>query len=113
MTIIGLRRETVEQVVVVVQAFARVAATATAVPASVWRQAHAVVITNQFKGAFIFGVKAGFGVVLVKQPNGHWSVPVLLSANEVSLGLQLGGKAVETVYIITDDATQNHPSRPL
>jgi lipid-binding SYLF domain-containing protein len=78
---------------------------ATAVPPTVWAQAHAVLITNQFKGAFIFGVKGGYGVVLVKQPNGHWSVPVLVSANEISLGLQLGGKAVETVYIITDDAT--------
>src|ERR1700679_275240 len=51
---------------------------ATAVPPSIWSQAHAVLITNQFKGAFIFGVKGGYGVVLVKQANGHWSVPVLI-----------------------------------
>ena len=78
---------------------------ATAVPPRIWAQARGVMITNQFKGAFIFGVKAGYGVLLVKRPNNTWSVPVLLSANEVSLGFQLGGKAVETVYIITDDVT--------
>jgi SH3 domain-containing YSC84-like protein 1 len=78
---------------------------ATAVPPKIWAQARAVLITNQFKGAFIFGVKSGYGVVLVKRPNNTWSVPVLINANEISLGFQIGGKAVETVYIITDDAT--------
>ena len=78
---------------------------ATAVPPAVWAQAHAVLITNQFKGAFIFGVKSGYGVIMVKKPGGHWSLPVLVSANEISLGLQIGAKAVETVFIITDDQT--------
>ena len=76
-----------------------------AIPPVVWQQAHAVLIVNQFKAGFILGVKGGYGVILVKKPGGHWSLPVLVSANETSLGFQIGAKDVETVYIFTDDQT--------
>ncbi len=76
-----------------------------AIPASVWRQAHALMIVNQFKAGFFLGIKEGYGVILVKKPGGHWSVPVLLSASEASIGLQVGAKSVETIYVITDDST--------
>jgi lipid-binding SYLF domain-containing protein len=61
-------------------------------------------VLNQFKAGFIFGVKAGYGVIMVKKPNGRWSLPVLIDASEASLGLQVGAKSVDTVCIITDDA---------
>jgi lipid-binding SYLF domain-containing protein len=77
----------------------------TSVPPSVWRAAHGVIILNQFKAGLLFGVKAGYGVIVVKKPNGHWSVPVLIDASEASLGLQVGAKSVETVCILTDDLT--------
>lgn len=76
-----------------------------AVPANVLAAAKAIVIVNQFKAGFILGVKDGYGVIMVKQSSGRWSVPVLLSAGEASVGLQIGASAVETIYIITDDAT--------
>jgi len=78
---------------------------ATAIPASVLRRAHALVIVNQFKAGFIIGVKGGYGVILAKKASGQWSVPVLLRANEASLGLQLGAKSVETIFVLTDEAT--------
>jgi len=78
---------------------------ATAIPASVWQQAKAVMIVNQFKAGFLFGLKDGYGVILVKKATGQWSLPVLISASEASIGLQLGAKSVETIYIITDDRT--------
>jgi lipid-binding SYLF domain-containing protein len=78
---------------------------ATAIPPSVWHQAHALVITSQFKAGFIFGVKGGYGVILAKKPDGRWSLPVLLTAGEASLGLQVGAKTVETIYVITDERT--------
>jgi lipid-binding SYLF domain-containing protein len=81
------------------------ASPATAIPPGIWQQARAVMILNQFKAGFILGVKGGYGVIMVKRPNGHWSVPVLIDASEASLGLQLGAKSIETVCIITDDAT--------
>jgi lipid-binding SYLF domain-containing protein len=76
-----------------------------AIPGPVLRSAHALIIVNQFKAGFLFGVKGGYGVVMVKKPGGRWSLPVLISANEASFGLQLGAKSVETIYVITDDAT--------
>jgi lipid-binding SYLF domain-containing protein len=77
----------------------------TAIPPGIWQEARAVLILNQFKAGFIFGVKGGYGVIMVKKPNGRWSLPVLIDASEASLGLQIGAKSVETVCIITDDAT--------
>lgn len=76
----------------------------TAIPPQVWRDARALLIVNQFKAGFIFGFKGGYGVILVKHADGQWSVPVLLTANEASVGLQLGAQSVETVCVITDDA---------
>jgi lipid-binding SYLF domain-containing protein len=78
---------------------------ATAIPRPIWQAARAVIITNQFKAGYIFGIKGGYGLIMVKKAGGQWSVPVLLAANEASFGLQIGMKSVETVYIITDDAT--------
>jgi lipid-binding SYLF domain-containing protein len=77
----------------------------TAVPPSVWRGAHGIIILNQFKAGLVFGVKAGYGVIMVKKPNGRWSLPVLIDASEASLGFQIGAKSVETVCILTDDVT--------
>ncbi len=77
---------------------------ATAIPAEVLKQARAIIIVNQFKAGFIFGVQGGYGVILVKRANG-WSIPALIRAGEASLGLQIGGKSVETIYIITDEQT--------
>ena len=50
-------------------------------------------------------MKSGYGVVMVRKPNGHWSLPVLVSANEASLGFQVGAKSIETVCVFTDDTT--------
>jgi lipid-binding SYLF domain-containing protein len=77
----------------------------TAIPASVLAQAHAIVITNQVKVGFIIGVKDGYGVIMVKQANGKWSLPVLIGAGEVSFGFQIGSNTAETILVITDDAT--------
>jgi lipid-binding SYLF domain-containing protein len=75
------------------------------IPASVFQRARGIVIINQFKAGFFLGIKDGYGVVLVKKASGQWSLPVLISAGEMSLGLQIGAKSDETVLIITDDAT--------
>jgi lipid-binding SYLF domain-containing protein len=77
----------------------------TAIPAAVWQRARAVIILNQFKAGFLLGVQEGYGVIMVKRADGRWSIPVLISAGETSLGFQLGAKAVESVFIVTDDAT--------
>jgi lipid-binding SYLF domain-containing protein len=76
-----------------------------AIPPHVWARAKAVIILNQFKAGFFLGVQDGYGVILVKKPDGRWSVPVLLNAGEASLGFQVGAKSVENVLILTDANT--------
>ncbi len=76
---------------------------ATAIPAPVLQGAKALVIVNQFKAGFLLGLKDGYGVIMVKRADGHWSLPVLVGAGEVSFGLQVGANAIETVMVITDD----------
>ena len=76
-----------------------------AIPAAVLRQAKAIVIVNQFKAGFILGVKDGYGVMLVKNDRGRWSLPVLINAGEASLGLQVGASSVESIFVITDTNT--------
>lgn len=79
--------------------------TKTAIPADILRRARGIVIVNQVQAGFIFGIKDGYAVAMVRRPNGRWSVPAFLSAGEASLGFQAGVKAINTVYIILDDAT--------
>src|SRR5580700_2068048 len=57
----------------------------TAIPPNVWKEARGVLILNQFKAGFLFGFKAGYGVLMVKKPDGRWSLPVIVDANEASL----------------------------
>lgn len=78
---------------------------ADAIPAQVLHQARGILITNQFKAGFIFGVKGGYGVVMVRQLNGRWSLPVVVRANEASIGFQAGAKSIETVYVFMNDQT--------
>lgn len=78
---------------------------ATAIPANVLQTARAIVIVNQFKAGFFLGVKDGYGVIMVKRADGQWSLPVLISAGELSFGLQVGANSIETVMVITDDQT--------
>lgn len=78
---------------------------ADAIPAQYLHQCRAILITNQFKAGFIFGVKGGYGVVMVRQNSGRWSIPVVVRADEASFGLQAGAKSVETIYLFMNDQT--------
>jgi SH3 domain-containing YSC84-like protein 1 len=79
--------------------------TKTAIPADILRRARGIVIVNQVQAGFLFGVKDGYAVALVRRPNGRWSVPAFFNVGEASLGFQAGVKAINTVYVIMDDAT--------
>jgi len=79
-----------------------------AIPADVLRAAKALVITNQIKGGLILGLQEGYGTILVKKTNGQWSIPVVVRAGEASVGLQLGGSRIETIYVIMSEDTPRH-----
>jgi lipid-binding SYLF domain-containing protein len=75
-----------------------------AIPADVLRSAKGLIIVNQFSGSFFLGVKDGYAVMLVRRPNGKWSLPVFLRAGELSFGLQFGGRATNTIMVLQDEA---------
>lgn len=79
--------------------------TKTAIPAEVLRRAQGIVIVNQVQAGFLFGIKDGYAVAMVRRPNGQWSIPVFLRAGEASFGLQVGVKAVNTVLVLMDSET--------
>ncbi len=76
-----------------------------AIPSEVLQRAKALVIANQFKAGIILGFQAGYGTIMIKKSNGQWSIPVLVSSGDASLGLQLGGSSVQSVYVIMDEKT--------
>lgn len=76
----------------------------TAIPVDILRRAKGIVIVNQFQASFILGLKDGYAVALARRPNGKWSVPAFLRTGELSLGFQAGGKTINAVYVLMDDA---------
>lgn len=78
---------------------------ALAIPPEVFQKARAIVIANQARAGFVLGVKDGYATMMVRRADNSWSLPVLLSAGEGSLGFQIGFTKIETIYVITDDAT--------
>lgn len=79
--------------------------TKTAIPAEVLRRAQGIVVVNQVQAGFLFGIKDGYAIAMVRRPNGKWSIPVFLRAGEASFGLQAGVKAVNTVLVLMDTET--------
>ncbi len=72
------------------------------IPTEVLRNAKGLLILNQFKAGFLFGLKDGYGVIMVRKPDGQWSLPVLVNAGEASFGLQIGANKSETIFVIND-----------
>ena len=64
------------------------------------------IIPGMFKGAFIIGGSYGQGVVL-KHENGTWSGPAFFSIGAGSLGLQLGGQAVDLILVVIGKQAMN------
>ncbi len=60
-----------------------------------------------YKGGFLLGGEYGNGVLLIRNANGQWSYPVFCRIAGGTIGLQIGGQAAQTLYVImTDDALQ-------
>lgn len=72
---------------------------AKAVPADALRKAQGIVLLSRTKAGFIFAYQGGGGVAVVKDAKtGEWSPTAFLSANEASLGFQIGGE--QNFYVI-------------
>ena len=58
------------------------------------------IVPKLTKGAFIFGVEGGNGVVLVRDEKGGWSEPVFYETSAASFGLQAGAQSQEAILLI-------------
>ncbi len=74
------------------------------IPAAVLARARAVAIfPGTIKAGFIFGLRAGDGVVLSRDDQGGWSAPAFYSLASASGGLQAGIQSVDVVLVIMND----------
>jgi lipid-binding SYLF domain-containing protein len=76
------------------------------VPADLLAKAKGIILLDRTKAGFIFAYQGGSGVVMVKDAAGNWSPPAFLSANEASLGFQVGGEQnFYVILLMTTNAT--------
>jgi len=63
-----------------------------------------VVFPNLVKGGFIVGVEGGRGVLFARHASArNWGQPVFMGVADVSLGLQAGVQAAETIMAVYSD----------
>jgi lipid-binding SYLF domain-containing protein len=56
---------------------------------------------DRTKAGFLFAFQGGAGVAMAKDPNTHqWSAPAFISANDASVGFQIGGEQGFFVILI-------------
>ena len=77
------------------------------VPADVLKKARGIILLDRTKAGFIFAYQGGSGVAMVREGNSEkWSAPAFLSANEASLGFQVGGQqSFVVILLMTTNAT--------
>ena len=74
-----------------------------AIPAVQLSRAHGIILLDRTKAGIVFAFQGGNGVALVKDPKtSKWSPAAFLSANEASLGLQIGGQQSFVAILLMD-----------
>src|SRR5262245_31623556 len=79
-----------------------------AVPASVLSQAQGIILLDRTRAGFIFAFQGGGGVAMAKDPKTQkWGPAAFVSANEGSLGFQVGGEqAFFVILLMNTNATR-------
>ena len=73
------------------------------IPADELRKAQGIILLDRTKAGIVFAFQGGSGVALVKDPkNEQWSPAAFVSANEASLGFQVGGQQSFVVILLMD-----------
>lgn len=70
------------------------------IPADTLKRAKGIVLLDRTKAGFIFAYEGGAGVALLRDGKSGWSAPAFLSANEASLGFQVGGQQSFIVILL-------------
>lgn len=74
-----------------------------AIPVGLLSECKGVIIVKQYKAGFGIGVKGGTGLAMLRDEQGSWSPPVFISTGEGSIGWQIGGAAIDSVFLIMND----------
>ena len=79
-----------------------------AVPPETLAKAQGIILLDRTKAGFIFAYQGGGGVALVRDPKTRrWSPAAFVSANEASLGFQVGGEQnFYVILLMTTNATR-------
>lgn len=80
----------------------------TQIPSSLLQRSKAIaILTNVTQGGFIFGVRRGDGVILVRKPNGGWSNPAFITITGGSFGLQAGARSSDVILVFPSQTALN------
>ncbi|MDQ8203529.1 lipid-binding SYLF domain-containing protein [Pelagicoccus sp. SDUM812003] len=76
---------------------------ATAIPAEILQDAKGIIFTLNYRGGILIGGHAGNGVLIAKNPiTDEWGVPAFVKTGGANIGLQLGLKEFDAIYVIMD-----------
>ena len=60
-----------------------------------------VIVPNVVKIGFVAGARRGHGIVMVRDPEGEWSLPQFLTLTGGSVGFQAGVQSTDVVLVFT------------
>jgi lipid-binding SYLF domain-containing protein len=72
------------------------------IPAESLQKAKGIVLLSRTRAGFVFAYEGGAGVAMVKDASGQWSPAAFLSAQDASLGFQVGGQQSFIVMLFMD-----------
>jgi lipid-binding SYLF domain-containing protein len=66
------------------------------------------IIPDMMKGAFVFGAQYGHGVLIIRDANGAWQAPRMITIAGGSFGYQIGVQATDLILVFrTPQSVQN------
>ena len=73
----------------------------TAIPQTVLQNCRGIIVVRQYKAGFVFGAKGGAGLAMLKDKvTKKWSPPVFIKTGEGSIGFQIGGQSIDSIFLI-------------
>lgn len=91
-------RKTIESAIEVLDELDKIAARS--IPIAILEDAAGVaIVPNVIKAGFVFGGRAGHGLVLVREKDGTWSDPLFVNIGGASVGFQIGVESTDVVLV--------------
>jgi lipid-binding SYLF domain-containing protein len=71
-----------------------------AIPAALLHDAQGIaIIPDVIKVGFVLSGRFGHGVVILREPNGHWGNPIFLTLTGGNIGWQIGAQSTDVVLV--------------